>query len=181
MGMWRRSSLQTSRNQRESRLPCPTTSMWTCITTWLLEDPLLPSSTSSIKPKWIGTWRNKLLLRLLLLVQNSLLRGLLSIRSSTSERLFVISAFLFEKRATSLETTRPLSMPRWPHMPNYTRDITLYHSIVYERQSLPNMLRSSICRANTTLPTFSANTGPMLWYGKPWTPFYLLEEIHGIF
>jgi hypothetical protein len=27
-----------------------------------------------------------------------------------------------------------------------------------ERQSLPNMLRSSICRVNTTLPTFSANT-----------------------
>jgi hypothetical protein len=41
--------------------------------------------------------KNKLLSRLLLLVQNSLLRGLLSIRSSTSERLFVISAFLFEK------------------------------------------------------------------------------------
>jgi hypothetical protein len=60
----------------------------------------------------IGTRRNKLLSRLLLLVQNSSLRGLLSIRSSTSERLFVISEFLFEKRATSLETTRPLSMPR---------------------------------------------------------------------
>jgi hypothetical protein len=60
----------------------------------------------------IGTRRNKLLSRLLLLVQNSSLRGPLSIRSSTSERLFVISAFLFEKRATSLETTRPLSMPR---------------------------------------------------------------------
>jgi hypothetical protein len=92
---------------------------------------------------------------------------LLSIRSSTSERLFVILAFLFEKRATSLETTRPLSTPRQPHMPNYTRDTTLYHSIVYERQSLPNMLRSSICQANTTLPTSSASTGLMLWYGKP--------------
>jgi hypothetical protein len=57
----------------------------TCITTWLLEDPLLPSSTSSIKPRWTGTQRNKLLSRLLLLVQNSSLRGLLSIRSSTSE------------------------------------------------------------------------------------------------
>jgi hypothetical protein len=43
-----------------STLPCPTTSMQTCITTWLLEDPLLPSSTSSIKPQWIGTRRNKL-------------------------------------------------------------------------------------------------------------------------
>jgi hypothetical protein len=42
------------------------------------------------------------------LVQNSSLRGLLLIRSSTSERLFVISAFLFEKRATSLETTKPI-------------------------------------------------------------------------
>jgi hypothetical protein len=31
------------------------TSMRTCIMTWLLEDPLLPSSTSSIKPQWIGT------------------------------------------------------------------------------------------------------------------------------
>jgi hypothetical protein len=50
-----------------------------------MEDPLLPSSTSSIKPRWIGTQRNKLLSRLLLLVRNSLLRGLLSIRSSTSE------------------------------------------------------------------------------------------------
>jgi hypothetical protein len=89
-----------------------TTSMRTCITTWLLEDPLLPSSTSSIKPRWIGTRKNKLLLRLLLLVQSSSLRGLPSIRLSTSERLFVISAFLFEKRATSLETTRPLLMPR---------------------------------------------------------------------
>jgi hypothetical protein len=57
----------------------------TCITTWLLEDPLLLSSTSSIKPQWTGTQRNKLLSRLLLLVQNSLLRGLLLIRSSTSE------------------------------------------------------------------------------------------------
>jgi hypothetical protein len=36
------------------------------------------------------TQRNKLLLRLLLLVQNSSLRGLLSIRSSTSKQLFVI-------------------------------------------------------------------------------------------
>jgi hypothetical protein len=27
---------------------------------WLLEDPLLPSSTSSIKPRWIGTRRNRL-------------------------------------------------------------------------------------------------------------------------
>jgi hypothetical protein len=48
-----------------------------------------------------------------------------------------------------------------------TQDTMLYHSIVYERQSLPSMLRSSICRANTTLPTFSASTGLMLWYGKP--------------
>jgi hypothetical protein len=101
------------------------------------------------------------------LVQNSSLRGLLSIRSSTSERLFVISAFLFEKRATSSETKRPLSMPCQPHMPSYTRDTMLYHSIVYERQSLPSMLRSSICRANTTLPTFSASTGLLLRYGKP--------------
>jgi hypothetical protein len=31
-------------------------------------------------------------------------------------------------------------MPHQPHMPNYTRYTTLYHSIVYERQSLPNML-----------------------------------------
>jgi hypothetical protein len=69
----------------------------------------------------------------------------------------------------------------WPHMPSYTRDTTLYHSIVYERQLLPNMLWSSICWANTTLPTFSASTGLMLWYGEPWMPFYLLEEIHGIF
>jgi hypothetical protein len=90
-------------------------------------------------------------------------------------------AFLFEKRATSLETTRPLSTPRRPHMPSYTRDTMLYHSIVYERQSLPSMLRSSICRANTTLPTFSASTGLMLQYGEPWMPFYLLEEIHWIF
>jgi hypothetical protein len=45
----------------------------TCIMTWLLEDPLLPSSTSSINSLWTGTRRNKLLLRLLLLVQNSLL------------------------------------------------------------------------------------------------------------
>jgi hypothetical protein len=66
-----------------------------------------------------------------------------------------------------LETTRPLSTPRRPHMPNYTRDTMLYRFIVFERQLLPNMLRSSICRVNTTLPTFSANTGPMLWYGKP--------------
>jgi hypothetical protein len=115
------------------------------------------------------------------LVQNSSLRGLLLIRSSTSEWLFVISAILFEKRATSLETTRPLSMPHWPHMPSYTRDTMLYHSIVNERQSLPNMLRSSICRVNTTLPTFSASTGLMPWYGEPWMPFYLLEEIYGIF
>jgi hypothetical protein len=57
----------------------------TCIMTWLLEDLLLPSSTFSIKPRWIGTRRNKLLLRLLLLVQNSSLRGLLSIELSTSE------------------------------------------------------------------------------------------------
>jgi hypothetical protein len=99
-------------------------------------------------------------------VQNSSLQGLPSIRSSTSERLFVILAFLFKKRATSLGTTRPLSMPHRPHMPNYTRDTMLYHSIVCERQSLPNMLRSSICRANTTLPTFSASTGPMLRYGE---------------
>jgi hypothetical protein len=120
-------------------------------------------------------------LRLLLLVQNSSLRGLLSIRSSTSEPLFVISAFLLEKRATSSETTRPLSMPRRPHMPNYTRDTMLYLSIMYERQLLPSMLRSSICRANATLPTFSASTELMLRYGKPWMPFYLLEEIHGIF
>jgi hypothetical protein len=43
-------------------------------------------STSSIKPGWIGTQRNKLRWRLLvLLVQNSSLQGLLSIRSSTSE------------------------------------------------------------------------------------------------
>jgi hypothetical protein len=47
--------IQTSQNQKGSMLPCPTTSMLTCITTWLLEDPLLPSSTSSIKPQWIGT------------------------------------------------------------------------------------------------------------------------------
>jgi hypothetical protein len=119
-------------------------------------------------------------LRLLLLVQNSLLQGLLSIRSSTSEWLFVILAFLFEKRATSLETTRPLSTPRWPHMPNYTRDTMLYHSIMYERQSLPSMLWYSICRANFLL-TFSASTVLMLRYGEPWMPFYLLEEIHGIF
>jgi hypothetical protein len=137
------------------------------MTTWLLEDPLLPSSASSIKPQWIGTLRNKLLSRLLLLVQNSSLQGLLSIRLSTSEQLLVISAFLFERRAMSSETTRPLSMPHQPHMPSYTRDTTLYHSIVYERQSLPNMLPSSICRANTTLPTFSASTGPMLQYGEP--------------
>jgi hypothetical protein len=38
----------------------------------------------------IGTQRNKLWWRLLLLVQNSLLRGLLSIRSLTSKRLFII-------------------------------------------------------------------------------------------
>jgi hypothetical protein len=43
------------------------------------------------------------------------------------------------------------------------------------------VLRSSICQANTTLPTFSASTGLMLQYGEPWMPFYLLEEIHGIF
>jgi hypothetical protein len=115
------------------------------------------------------------------LVQSSLLQGLLSIRSSTSERLFVISAFLFQKRATSLETTRPLLMPHEPHMPSYTWDTTLSHSIVNKRQSLPSMLQSSICQANTTLPTFSASTGPMLWYGEPWMPFYLLKEIHGIF
>jgi hypothetical protein len=29
-------------------------------------------------------------------------------------------------------------------MPSYTRDTTLYHSIMYERQSLPSMLRSPI-------------------------------------
>jgi hypothetical protein len=98
------------------------------------------------------------------LVQNSSLQGLLLIRSSTSERL---SAFLFKKRATSSETTRPLLTPHRPHMPSYTRDTTLYHSIVYERQLLPSMLRSSICRANTTLPTFSASTGLMLRYGEP--------------
>jgi hypothetical protein len=85
------------------------------------------SSTSSIKPQWIGTQRNKQLSRLLLSAQNSSLRGLLLIRSSNSERLFVISAFLFEKRATFSETTRPLSMPRRLHMPNYTRNTTLYH------------------------------------------------------
>ncbi len=96
MEMWRRLSLRTSRNQRESMLPCPTTLMRTSITTWLLEDLLLPSSSSSIKPWWIGTRRNKLLSRLLPLVQNSSLQGLLSIRSLTSEWLFVISAFLFE-------------------------------------------------------------------------------------
>jgi hypothetical protein len=75
--------------------------------------------------------------------------------------------FLFKNRATSSETTRPLLTPLQPHMPNYTRDTTLYHSIMHERQLLPNMLRSSICRANTTLPTFSASTGPMLQYGEP--------------
>jgi hypothetical protein len=37
------------------------------------------------KPRWIGTQRNKLLSRLLLLVKNSSLQGLLSIRLSTSE------------------------------------------------------------------------------------------------
>jgi hypothetical protein len=52
-------------------------------------------------------------------------------------------------------------------MPSYTRDTMLYHSIVYKRQSLPSMLRSSIYQVNTTLLTFSANTGLMLWYGKP--------------
>jgi hypothetical protein len=74
---------------------------------------------------------------------------------------------LFEKRAMSLETTRPLLMPCQPHMPNYTRDTMLYHSIIYKRQLLPNMLRSSICRVSTTLPTSSASTGLMLQYGKP--------------
>jgi hypothetical protein len=49
----------------------------------------------------------------------------------------------------------------------YTRDTSLYHSIMYEKQSHPSMLRSSICRANTTLLTFSASTGLMLWYGEP--------------
>jgi hypothetical protein len=53
------------------------------------------------------------------------------------------------------------------HMPSYTRDTMLYHSIVYKRQLHPSMLRSSICRANTTLPTSSASTGLMLWYGEP--------------
>jgi hypothetical protein len=72
-----------------------------------------------------------------------------------------------QERATSLETTRPLSMPRRPHMPSYTRDTTLYHSIMYKKRSHPSMLQSSICRANTTLPTSSASTGLMLWYGKP--------------
>jgi hypothetical protein len=76
-------------------------------------------------------------------------------------------AFLFEKRATSSETTRPLSMPRRPHMPSYTRDTTLYHSIVYVRQLHPNMLQSSICQANTTLPTSSASTGLKPRYGEP--------------
>jgi hypothetical protein len=74
------------------------------------------------------------------LVQNSLLQGLLSIRSSTSKWLFLISAFPFEKRATSSETTRPLLTPRRPHMPSYTRDTTLYHSIMYKKWSLPSML-----------------------------------------
>jgi hypothetical protein len=83
--------------------------------------------------------------------------------------------------ATSLETTRPLLTPCWPHIPSYTRDTMLFHSIMYEKQSLPSMLRSSICWANTTLQTFSASTGLMLQYGEPWMPFYLLEEIHGIF
>jgi hypothetical protein len=41
------------------------------------------------------------------------------------------------------------------------------HSIVYERQSRPSMLRFFICRANTTLPTSSASTGLMLRYGEP--------------
>jgi hypothetical protein len=98
-----------------------------------------------------------------------------------NDSLLCILAFLFEKRATSLETTRPLSTPHQPHMPSYTRDTTLYHSIMYKRQLLPSMLWSSICQANTILPTFSASTGLMLWYGEPWMPFYLLEEIHGIF
>jgi hypothetical protein len=86
--------------------------------------------------------------RLLLLVQNSLLQGLLSIRSSTSEWLFIILVFLFEKRAMSLETTRPLSMPHRPHMPNHTRDTMLYHSIMYERQvcyHLPSARRIQPC------------------------------------
>jgi hypothetical protein len=48
--------------------------------------------------------------------------------------------FPFEKRATSSETTRPLSTPRQPHMPSYTGDTTLYHSIMYKRQSRPSML-----------------------------------------
>jgi hypothetical protein len=39
------------------------------------------------------------------------------------------------ERATSSETTRPLSTPHRPHMPSYTSDTMLYHSIVYERQS----------------------------------------------
>jgi hypothetical protein len=88
-------------------------------------------------------------------------------RTTTSKRLFIVSAFLFEIRATSLETTRPLSMPHQTHMPSYTRDTMLYHSIMYKRQSLPSMLQSSICWANTTLPTSSASTGLMLWYGEP--------------
>jgi hypothetical protein len=53
----------------------------------------------TFRETWIHTKR-------VLLVQNSSLRGLLLIRSLTSERLFVILAFLFKKRATSSETTR---------------------------------------------------------------------------
>jgi hypothetical protein len=79
--------------------------------------------------------------------------------------LCYLSIPIREKRSS--ETTRPLSSPCRPHMPSYTRDTMLYHSIMYKRQSLPSMLRSSICRANTTLPTFSASNGLMLWYGKP--------------
>jgi hypothetical protein len=67
-----------------------------------------------------------------------------------------------------------------PHAKLHKRHNALSFTM-YKRQLLPSMLQSSICRANTTLPKFSASTGLMLWYGEPWMPFYLLEEIHGIF
>jgi hypothetical protein len=177
MGMWRRSSLRTSRNQRGSTLPCPTTLMQTCITTWLLEDPLLLSSTSSIKPQWTGTRRNK---------------------TATFGSEFVTARTTIDQIVDLQMTLHYLGIPIWeksyvfgdnktvidasstPHAKLHKRHSALSFHRVREAVT-PSMLRSSICRVNTTLPTFSASTGLMLWYGEPWMPFYLLKEIHGIF
>ena len=77
--------------------------------------PCLPPTALRVVPRLIDARRNKLLSRILLLVRNSLLRGLLSTRLLIFERLFVVSAFLFKKRVASSETTSPFYLFKETH------------------------------------------------------------------